>query len=132
MNDKIRLADEEKAFLWEAAHLYRDLGRGAEALKILAGLEALYPRHEEIRIAQGTVYGELRDWPQALSHYYQALEINPGCARAEVHLGELYLLGLNDPPQAMAHFERAVSLDEQGDAGMLARHYLALVASLNA
>lgn len=105
------------------------LGRAAEGLDLLRGALSMNPADEEVRqalidqgdlgraIADGDAANRRRDWPQAGTHYADALRLDPQLAHIWVQYGHsLKERGLLGPAEAA--YRRAVLIND----GVLDHH----------
>jgi len=120
---------EELAFLVEAGIVYRDAGRFSQAREVLAGVRALLPQSDTVKVLLGTVSFHEGDFDGAERHYREALEFNPRSAYAYAHWGELCLFR-KDKTTAETHLKEAIKLDPRGTYGSLARRLLELGAAI--
>ncbi|MEZ5356690.1 MAG: tetratricopeptide repeat protein [Bryobacteraceae bacterium] len=116
----------EIELLMEAGYIYRDAGRYHEARDVFRGVRALAPASETPEVALGTVAFQQSDFRAAAKHYARALDMNPRCALAHAHLGELRLFE-KDKDGAREHLKKAVELDPRGPVRPLADSLLTMV-----
>jgi tetratricopeptide (TPR) repeat protein len=97
------------------ATLWREQSNHKEAVRIWQSALTAYPAHEErLRWWRG-LCNSLRgmaDWPAVLSATEYAIQEFPGDAQLHVERGYALYYGSNDHEASIAHFQRAIVLDE--------------------
>ncbi len=85
---------------------YHHLGRDRDAESALLAATGLNPRSAVAHNLLGVVYREEGRFEDARRAYQRALELDPVYADAHLNLGILYDLYLQQPDQALVHYER--------------------------
>ena len=94
-------------------------GEYMDALLILDQLAADFPGNTDIQLLRGAAYTGIGDLKEAQDQLQQALTINPNLAEAHFNLVGLFLA--QSPPDndlALAHYEKAITLGGERDAGI--------------
>ncbi len=76
----LREAPENRDLLLLSAIGLRNLGRIAEALAVLARIERREPRFSRLHQERGLCFLALKDTPQAMAAFGQAVDLNPALA----------------------------------------------------
>ncbi len=85
---------------------YLHLGRDKEAETALIAATEINPGSAVAHNLLGVIYREEGRFDEARRAYQRALELDPAYADAHLNLGVLYDLYLQQPPEALAHYER--------------------------
>lgn len=86
--------------------LYRRAGRNAEAIAALERAIEVNPRRAVYYNELGIVYRQEGKFDMARRNYRKALDVEPDYAPAHLNLGILLDLYLQEPKQALPHFQR--------------------------
>ncbi len=86
--------------------LYQRAGRNSEAIAALERAIAVNPRRAMYYNELGIAYRREGKFDMALRNYRQALDRDPGYAPAHLNLAILYDLYLQEPQQALPHYQR--------------------------
>jgi Flp pilus assembly protein TadD len=86
--------------------LYARIGRPEQAFESLKEAVRLNPNRAVYYNELGMVSRREGRFDDARRYYAKALELDPNCAHAHLNMGILYDLYLQDPAQAMQHYQR--------------------------
>jgi len=100
--------------------LYARTGRPKEAVESLKEAVRLNPDRAVYYNELGMMSRREGRFDEARRYYARALELDPNCAHAHLNIGILYDLFLQDPAQAMQHYQRYRELTP-AEAGTVAK-----------
>jgi len=89
---------------------YQRTGDEASALAALQRATELNPGNAAAHLQRGIVLRERGDFKASLDAYTQALKLDPDYALAHRNIGILYDLYLQQPGQALTHYQRYLDL----------------------
>jgi tetratricopeptide (TPR) repeat protein len=111
-----------------ANHLYRDKEPEEAEVHFRKAAE-IDPTYGDTWMGLASIELDRKDWPAARDHLLKASTDPVARLKAEVRLGLIYMneAQLNDPQQALSHFENAVhTMETIGKAAIVGRPYLHL------
>jgi len=100
--------------------VYERIGRPEQALESLKEAVRLNPKRAVYYNELGMLSRRGGRFDDARRYYARALELDPDCAHAHLNIGILYDLYLQDPAQAMQHYQRYRELTPS-EAGTVAK-----------
>src|SRR5882672_1719213 len=100
--------------------LYARTGHSAQAIESLKQAISLNPDRAVYYNELGMLSRREGRFDEARRYYARALELDPNCAHAHLNIGILYDLFLQDPAQAMQHYQRYRELTP-AEAGTVAK-----------
>ena len=95
--------------------IYQKTARDAEAEHAFEQAIEHHPENIIARNQLGILYRKAGRFDEARKMYEKALETDPQYATAHLNLGILYDLYLNQPQQALAHYQRYLELNNAED-----------------
>lgn len=96
--------------------LYGRAGRTKEAIEALNRAVRLNPRHAAYYNELGILYRQEGKFDEARRQYLRAIETDPDYALAQRNIAILYDLYLQDPKQALPHYQRYQQLLPKEDS----------------
>lgn len=112
----LQVTREEKRFLMEAALLYRDARRYAEAQAVFEGILPLVEDKHLVLIGLGSVHFEQQKFDEAIEAFEEATRLQPRGALAYAHLGEALAFARHREEAELA-LKKAIELDPGGQEG---------------
>jgi tetratricopeptide (TPR) repeat protein len=130
MKEAVRVAPGDIRFRILLAQFYVDAEYKIEeeGLPLAQSLVSEVPQNAQARDTLGWAYFLIGDLDQAYLEVARALALDPGLARAYVHMGTL-LEARGQIAQAVQHYHRAVELDPHGFFGEFAQRALGRLES---
>lgn len=112
----VQVTREEKRFLMEAALLYRDSRRYAEAEATFTGILPIVEDKYLVMVGLGSVHFEQAQFNEAVESFEAAIKLHPRSAIAYAHLGEALAFAKHREEADLA-LQKAVELDPSGQEG---------------
>lgn len=98
--------------------ILRNAGKTDESIAALEQAVKVSPKQAAFHHQLGISYRTKGQFQKARNAYEQAIALDENFADAHLNLGVLLDLYLNDPPLALAHYERYLALTPAGDANV--------------
>ena len=124
INGLVPVSRDEATLILEAGYIYMDMGKFKEAREVFVGAAALFPKSEVPHLALGTLEFAQGRHDKALQSYRAAQRMAPKAGLPRAHCGEA-LLFLGKVAEANKELKAALTLDPDGDGGLLAEALLA-------
>ena len=128
LESQLQQKPDHTPILFRQAQLYKEMGKSAEAAKLLRQIVVNEPKNTQARLELGRVLYELGDVQGAMAETNALLKDDPKNTDALYNLGAIYG-NLNNEKLAQEYWNRAITVDPYSAGADLARKGLARLAA---